>query len=133
MEPSVAAWDLVERLGDDEVVVVDIRRPEDSRRVPLQIPGAIRMTLQEIHDSPHTLPDDELIVLYDGDGGFLARRALRILQLAGRSAAILEGGLQKWLSGGYPTETVRTRYVRFDDDEDRDAAVTFEASMGDGQ
>lgn len=109
MEPSVPAWALVERLGDDELVVVDVRGSEEARRIPLRIPGALRMSLQDIQDAPHTLPDDELIVLYDGDGGFLARRAWRVLQLSGRSATILEGGLQKWLTDGYPTESARSR------------------------
>jgi rhodanese-related sulfurtransferase len=101
----ISSRSLMARLGEDEVVVVDCRSDEDWSALPLQIPGAIRMSCDEIHATPLVLPDDELIVLYDHDGASAAcRRAIRILQAAGRSAAALEGGLRGWVGMGFPTE-----------------------------
>jgi rhodanese-related sulfurtransferase len=109
MESSIPGLDVLELLGDDEVVVVDCRSREDWRFVPLQIPGALRMGLEEILESPSALPDDELIVLCDGTDGTRARRAWRALLLAGRTAVCLRGGLREWIRRGYPTEEITSR------------------------
>ena len=102
---------LLAHLGEDEVVVVDCRSDAERERLPVQIPGAIHMSCEEIHASPLVLPDDELIVLYDAEGVSPGcRRAGRILELAGRSVAILDGGLRGWLQHGYPTETRVVRH-----------------------
>ena len=105
MHAVIPPWDLLGRLGSDEVVVVDCRSSEEWERWPAQIPGALRLTLVEILETPWVLPDDELIVLYDGAGASpTVRRAYSILTLAGRTAAVLDGGLLAWLAGGFPTE-----------------------------
>lgn len=106
MDAFVPSWELVGRLGDDEVVVVDVRSAEELRSLPMQIPGAIRMSFEDIQASPRTLPDDELIVLCDGGDGILARRASRVLRMAGRRALVLKGGLPAWLHAGFPTERI---------------------------
>ncbi len=106
MESSIPGLDVLELLGDEEVVVVDCRSRDEWGFVPLQIPGALRMALEEILDSPHALPDDELIVLCDEADGSRARRAWRALLLAGRTAVCLRGGLREWIRRGYPTEQI---------------------------
>ncbi|MGA9522626.1 MAG: rhodanese-like domain-containing protein [Myxococcaceae bacterium] len=106
MESSIAGLDVLELLGDDEVVVVDCRSRDEWGFLPQKIPGALRMGLEEILDSPHALPDDELIVLCDGTDGARARRAWRALLLAGRTAVCLRGGLREWIRRGYPTEQI---------------------------
>jgi rhodanese-related sulfurtransferase len=110
MEAVIPAWDLLGRLGNDDVVVVDCRSPEEAERWPLQIAGALRMTLAEILESPWVLPDDELIVLCNSTGeGSLLRRAFHVLAYAGRTPAILVGGLHAWITEGFPTEQLRPR------------------------
>jgi rhodanese-related sulfurtransferase len=105
MQAVIPVWDLLGWLGSDEVVVVDCRGDEEWLRWPVQIPGALRMRLVEILEAPWILPDDELIVLYDGTGTSpTLRRAFQILSLAGRTPATLEGGLLAWLAAGFPTE-----------------------------
>jgi rhodanese-related sulfurtransferase len=105
MHAVIPSWDLLGRLGSDEVVVVDCRSSEEWDRWPVQIPGALRLTLVEILETPWVLPDDELIVLYDGSGESpTVRRAYYVLTLAGRTAAVLDAGLLGWIAGGFPTE-----------------------------
>lgn len=110
MDAFVPSWELVGRLGDDEVVVVDVRSEEELRNLPMQIPGAIRMSLEDIQAAPWSLPDDELIVLCDGGDGVFARRASRTLRMAGRRALVLKGGLSAWLHAGFPTERIMPRH-----------------------
>jgi rhodanese-related sulfurtransferase len=110
LEPSIDCRELFVRLGDDEVLVIDCRDEEHWVRYELQVPGALKMGIEEISEFAHALPDDELIVLCgclpDGSD---SRRALRLLTVRGRDAVFLRGGLPAWLSQGYPTERYRPR------------------------
>jgi rhodanese-related sulfurtransferase len=102
---DIDCGELVRQLGDDEVLIIDIRSPEEWDALELHIPGALRMGLDELSENPHVLPDDELIVLYGWAPDCTnARRARRQLRLSGRMAVCLVGGLQSWVSSGYPTE-----------------------------
>ena len=118
MHAVIPPWDLLGRLGSDEVVVVDCRNDEEWERWPVQLPGALRMPLVEILETPWVLPDDELIVLYDATGRSpTLRRAVQVLILAGRNPATLEGGLLGWLGAGFPTERPGTRIFEATRDE----------------
>jgi rhodanese-related sulfurtransferase len=105
MEPLIEPRDLYLRLGDDEVLVIDCREEEAWSELPVRIPGALKMTLHELSEAHHVLPDDELIILCGADpDGSDARSAWRILRLHDRDAVCLRGGLHGWIGAGYPTE-----------------------------
>ncbi len=107
MIPTVDCRELYLRLGDDDLVVVDCRSQDEWNGLEAHIPGALWMPPQELEseDAVHALPDDELIVLCGlGPDGSDARRAYRILQLRGRDAVCLEGGLETWVTNGYPAD-----------------------------
>ncbi len=102
---DIVCSELLMRLGDDELLVIDCRHPEDWSRLEVHIPGALRISVTELSDCAHVLPDDELIVLCGvAPDGADSRRAHRLLKLRGRDSVCLSGGLQAWLSAGYPTE-----------------------------
>lgn len=105
MEPTIVCDELYLRLGDDDVLVLDCRNATDWERYEFHIPGALKMTASEIARDLAMLPDDELIVLCgcSPDGADM-RRVCRLLRLRGRNAVCLVGGLQAWVTGGYPTE-----------------------------
>lgn len=61
------------------------------------------------------ISDDNLVVVYDSDGGFWAARLWWMLRAIGVRAAVLDGGLELWRSTGHkvesepPTEPIRGR------------------------
>ena len=118
MEPVIEPRDLYLRLGDDEVLVIDCRDEDDWTQTPVRIPGALKMTLRELCESHHVLPDDELIILCgSAPDGSDARRAWRVLRLHDRDAVCLEGGLHGWIRAGYPTEPHHPRRSAAGQDE----------------
>lgn len=106
MEPTIDCGELLAQLGDDEVLVLDCRTRDEWNTFGLHIPGALRMSVEEISEHAHSLPDDELIVLCGTrPDGSDVRRAYRFLQFRGRRAVVLAGGLREWVSEGFPTES----------------------------
>jgi rhodanese-related sulfurtransferase len=106
LDPRMPCTELYVRLGDDEILVLDCRDPADWDRYGLHIPGALRMTFEEILEDVEVLPDDELIVVVGcAQDGSDARRVCRLLQQRGLNAICLDGGLQAWVTSGLPTES----------------------------
>jgi len=106
VDPRIPCTELYVRLGDEEVLVLDCRDPEDWDRYGLHIPGALWMPFEEILRDAEVLPDDELIVVCGcSPDGSDARRACRVLNHKGLRAVCLDGGLQGWITHGLPTES----------------------------
>ena len=112
--PSVvdAAW-LAERLGDDDLVVADVRGPNAHARA--HIPGSIPLVVgapgqftddavvhafaQEVglRLRRHGVTGDERLVLYDEGRCVAAASALQVVELAGHPrVSVLAGGLAGW-------------------------------------
>jgi rhodanese-related sulfurtransferase len=105
VEPSIDCYGLYVRLFDDEVLIIDCRDGRGDDPYAVRIPGALAMCFDELVESLHVLPDDELIVLVGcAPDGSDSRRASRLLRTRGRDAVCLQGGLPAWIAGGYPTE-----------------------------
>ncbi|MFZ5470346.1 MAG: rhodanese-like domain-containing protein [Myxococcota bacterium] len=101
----IRCGELLVLLGDEEVVVIDCRTPEDWEAVAMHIPGALHMPLVDLAQNSHVLPDDEMIVLVGWERDDLdALRARQLLLLRGHRAVCLEGGLRGWIRAGYPLE-----------------------------
>ena len=84
---------------------MDCREDADWERFQFQVPGALRMSPRELKEWSHILPDDELIVLYGCEADWEnVLRICRMLLMQGRKAVCLEGGIQAWVSEGFPTE-----------------------------
>ena len=110
MELRIPCAELYLRLGDDDVLVLDCRSPQDWEQLEFHIPGALRMTPEEVVQDQGVLPDDELIVLCGCESDVDAvLRLCQLLLLRGRNAVFIPGGIHTWVSEGFPTERHRSR------------------------
>lgn len=132
MESLVSTDWLAEHLSDPELVILDCswHMPTSGRSgrdeyLQAHIPGARFLDIDAVSDAsqpaPHMLPTaeefgramerigvsrDDRIVVYDNSPIRTAARGWFMLRHFGASqVAILDGGLQKWLAEGLPTES----------------------------
>jgi len=105
MELRIPCAELYLRLGDDDVLVLDCRSRNHWEQIEFHIPGSLRMTPEEVARDLFILPDDELIVLCGCEEDWEdVSRLCQLLHLQGRNAVCLDGGIQGWVSQGFPTE-----------------------------
>lgn len=125
------AW-LQEHLADRDLVIVYVGRSRSSYDAG-HIPGSRFLALDKIveqhDDSLNELPpvavlqavfesvgvgDDSKVVLYGEGGGLLAARAYFTLDYLGHTdrAALLDGGLEKWVAEERPTDRYPVRAPR---------------------
>lgn len=91
--------DLQDRLGKDEVVLLDVR-PEVEFQAG-HLPGAISIPLDELEQRLDELPLDKLIVAYcRGPYCVFADQALELLSSRGWNVARLEEGVAEWQFAG---------------------------------
>jgi len=150
MDALVSTEWLAQHLGD--VTIVDsswfmpsLGRSGRDEYLQAHIPGARFLDIDEVadksHPAPHMLPgaqqfgeamerlgvrSDDRIVVYDNSPTRTAARGWFMLRHFGASdVAILDGGFQKWLTEGRPTESDHpaARRAKFDAIE-RDEIVT---------
>ena len=143
MESLVSTEWLAEHLSDPDLVVVDSswHMPASGRNgrdeyLEAHLPGARFLDIDELSDhsnpAPHMLPSaeefgeamerlgvgrEDRIVVYDNSPIHTAARGWFTLRHFGaRHVAVLDGGLQKWVAEGRPTESdePQAREVRFD-------------------
>ena len=152
MDSLVSTEWLAQQLGEPDLVVVDaswfmpsLGRSGHAEYLQSHIPGARFLDIDEVadkvHPAPHMLPSaaefaaamerlgigsNDRIVVYDNSPTRTAARGWFMLRHFGANqVAILDGGFQKWIAEGRPTENgeAAPREARFDAIE-RDEVVT---------
>ena len=122
---------LAQRLGDDDLVVLDASshlpgagRDAQAEYADAHIPGARFLDLKTLVNPESEVPSAyptrsqfdarmrelgvqgaDTIVLYDNSAMRTSARAWFLFRLYGVKTAILDGGLPKWIAEGRPTET----------------------------
>ena len=143
MESLVSTEWLAERLGEPGLTVIDSswHMPATGRNgreeyLGAHLPGARFLDIDSVSDTssplPHMLPSaqdfgrameaigvgrDDRIVVYDNSPLRSAARGwFTFRHFGAREVAILDGGLQKWVAEGRPTESgeAKPREARFD-------------------
>jgi rhodanese-related sulfurtransferase/predicted transcriptional regulator len=100
---AVDATELMERLSDEGVVVLDVR-PEEEYRAG-HIPGAISVPVDALEAALQTLPRDREIVAYcRGPYCVFSDEAVALLRSRGYRARRLRQGLPDWRAAGMPVE-----------------------------
>ncbi len=106
---TIGRTELLQRLAEGDVVVVDVR-PEEEFAAG-HIDGARSIPLEELERRLAELPPGQEVVAYcRGPFCAYAHEAVRRLNDAGRSARRLEGGWPEWrLAAGAPADRPRAR------------------------
>jgi len=103
LEP-VRREELLERVRAGEVLVVDVRPPEEYRAG--HIPGALSLPLEALERRLASLPRDREIVAYcRGPYCVMALEAVARLRERGLRARRLEDGFPEWRAAGLPVAT----------------------------
>jgi rhodanese-related sulfurtransferase len=100
---AVNATELMERLSDESVLVLDVR-PEKEYRAG-HIPGALSVPVDALEAALQTLPKDKEIVAYcRGPYCVFSDEAVALLRSRGYRARRLQQGLPDWRASGMPVE-----------------------------
>jgi rhodanese-related sulfurtransferase len=100
---AVDATELMERMSDDGVVVLDVR-PEEEYGAG-HIPGALSVPVDALEAALQTLPRDREVVAYcRGPYCVFADEAVALLRSRGYQAYRLREGLPDWRAAGMPVE-----------------------------
>ena len=104
LEP-VSRDDLVARLRDDLVTVLDVR-PEDEFALG-HLPGALSIPLAELERRLGELPKSREVIAYcRGPYCVLSFEAVAALRARGYRVRRLEDGYPEWKAAGLPVESV---------------------------
>lgn len=102
LEP-VSVSELVERMHQGLVTIIDVRPPEEYTAGHL--PGAINVPLTDLENNLSELPPEREIVAYcRGPFCVLSFEAVAQLRKKGRKARRLETGFPEWKVAGLPVE-----------------------------
>jgi rhodanese-related sulfurtransferase/predicted transcriptional regulator len=100
---AVPRDELLRRVREGSVVVVDVRPPEEYRAA--HIPGALSVPLDELEDRIRQLPARKEVIAYcRGPYCLMAYHAVERLRARGRRARRLVEGLPEWRAAGLPVE-----------------------------
>lgn len=100
---AVTKEELKKRLRNKDVLVVDVRPPEEFDAG--HIPGALSIPLAELRRRLRELPKNKEIVAYcRGQYCSFAPEAVRYLSGKGYDAKLLRDGLPDWATAGLPIE-----------------------------
>jgi rhodanese-related sulfurtransferase len=92
---AIGREELIERLGDGEIVLLDVRPTEEFEAGHIE--GARSIPIEELHDRLAELPSDREIVAYcRGPFCAYAHEAVRTLEAAGRRARRMHEGWPEW-------------------------------------
>jgi rhodanese-related sulfurtransferase len=99
----VGAEELMQRLQDENVVILDVR-PEEEYRAG-HIPGALSIPVERLEARLRDIPRDlEVIAYCRGPYCVFADEAVRLLHEHGYRARRFEEGLPDWRAAGLPVE-----------------------------
>jgi rhodanese-related sulfurtransferase len=92
--------------SDDPIRIIDLRAAIEYEATRQTVPGAIRMDPEELDDRHEEIPRDCDVVLYCTcpNEATSARAALALKRRGIERVFPLEGGLEAWVSCGYPVD-----------------------------
>ena len=103
---AIGPEELLQRLADDRVIVLDVRPALEFRQG--HIAGACSIPVDELAERISEIPADRTVVAYcRGQYCVFADEAVELLSAQGRHALRLTTGYPDWAAAGLPTEINR--------------------------
>ncbi len=99
---QVSREELVDRLSDHDLVLIDVRPPEEYAAG--HIPHARSVPLDELASRTEVEHLGDVVAYCRGAWCVLAHDAVRLLAARGTKARRMEGGMLEWRTAGYPVE-----------------------------
>jgi rhodanese-related sulfurtransferase len=99
MYPTITVQDLAGRIGDDDLLLVDVREPDEYRNG--FVPGAVNIPMSVLPVRVHELPKDREVHIICQSGG----RSMQVtmwLQRQGYRPVNIHGGTLTWVQAGGP-------------------------------
>ncbi len=101
--------ELQQRLGEDDVRVIDARPPADYTAG--HITGAVSVPFYRVDDAVPFLPEDAWLIAYCGCPHALSGDvAEQLAELGFDRVAVLDEGWFDWVAGGHPTTEGPSQY-----------------------
>lgn len=103
---AMSAAELLQRLQDEDLVLLDVRPEEEYRAA--HIPGARNIPVAELQQRLREIGKEQEVIAYcRGPYCVYSDEAVSLLRQAGYRARRLEGGLPDWRAAGLPVEASR--------------------------
>lgn len=97
---TVDAATVIALQGRDDVVLIDVREPEEYRAG--HIPGITLIPMKEVPNRLAEIPEDKTVILSCRSGNRSGQVAEFLRQQGYRSVHNLQGGILAWQAAGYP-------------------------------
>jgi rhodanese-related sulfurtransferase len=102
--PRISTARLYQEVDSSSITVVDVRN--FAAYTQAHIPNAIHIPLEELPNRVEELDGNKTIILYDlsPNDSLGLNGAMYLYEIGFTQIAVLDGGLQRWYSDGYPIE-----------------------------
>jgi rhodanese-related sulfurtransferase len=96
MNTSITVTELKNKLSEEKVCLLDVRRKADFEKSPKTIAGAAWHDPEKLAEWSKTLPKDQELVVYCVKGGSVSQSVADALQEDHPGVKFLEGGILGW-------------------------------------
>lgn len=96
---TITVQDLAERIGDDDLLLVDVREVQEFRRG--HVPGAVNIPMSVLPVRVHELPKGREVHIICQSGGRSMQTAMW-LERQGHTPVNVHGGTGTWVAAGGP-------------------------------
>ena len=100
--PEIDVTELARLRGEGELVLVDVRQPDEHAEV--RVPGVTLIPLGEVPERFEEIPNEGTVYVICAVGGRSAKAA-EFLGRQGYEAVNVAGGTNAWVDAGYETES----------------------------
>jgi len=95
-DEQITVPQLLKKLGDKRLILLDVRLKEDFDKEPTLIPGATYMDPEYLPEWSASLSSDSKVVVYCVAGKWVSQKVAFMLSEQGLDVSTLSGGIKAW-------------------------------------